>query len=310
MKRITYITLLLLFCISANAQDSSVIVNKKVVTLKEVVVRSNLNVPTFIERVKNDTSFYKAFKNLKIIGYTSLNDVRMQDKKGVTRASLTGRTRQQVFNGCRHTIIEQQQVTGDMKDKSGNWNYYTMDMYAGLFWVADTICGENNIVGDPSFNIKNKSGSAKHREQLKMLFFNPGKKIPGLPFIGGKLALFDDDMSDYYDYVIDMEQFNGEWCYVFSVNARNDLSAGQKDKIVINNMTTWFNQQTMDIMLRKYDLSYKAGVYDFNVQIEAELTKFGEYLVPKVLRYNGDWDVVFKKRERGVFTATLFDYNK
>jgi hypothetical protein len=310
LKRITYITLLLLFYVSANAQDSSVTVNKKVVTLKEVVVRSNLNVPTFIERVKNDTSFYKAFKNLKIVGYTSLNDVRMLDKKGATRASLTGRTRQQVFNGCRHTIIEQQQVTGDMKDKSGNWNYYTMDMYAGLFWVADTICGENNIVGDPSFNIRNKSGSAKHREQLKMLFFNPGKKIPGLPFIGGKLALFDDEMSEYYDYVIDMEQFNGEWCYVFSVSARNDLSPGQKDKIVINNMTTWFNQQTMDIMLRKYDLSYKAGVYDFNVQIEAELTKFGEYLVPKVLRYNGDWDVVFKKRERGVFTATLFDYKK
>lgn len=310
MKRITYITLLFLFCVSANAQDSSVTVSKKVVTLKEVVVRSNLNVPTFIDRVKNDTTFYKAFKNLKIIGYTSLNDVRMQDKKGVTRASLTGRTRQQVFNGCRHTIIEQQQMTGDMKDKTGNWNYYTMDMYAGLFWVADTICGENNIVGDPTFNIKNKSGSAKHREQLKMLFFNPGKKIPGLPFIGGKLALFDDEMSEYYDYVIDMEQFNGEWCYVFSVTARAGLSSGQKDKIVINNMTTWFNQQTMDIMLRKYDLSYKAGVYDFNVQIEAELTRFGEYLVPKVLRYNGDWDVVFKKRERGIFTATLFDYNK
>jgi hypothetical protein len=310
MKRITYIIFLFLICVSAQAQDSSVTVSKKVVTLKEVVVRSNLNVPTFIDRVKNDTSFYKAFKNLKIIGYTSLNDVRMLDKKGTTRASLTGRTRQQVFNGCRHTIIEQQQMTGDMKDKAGNWNYYTMDMYAGLFWVGDTLCGENNIVGDPSFNIKNKSGSAKHREQLKMLFFNPGKKIPGLPFIGGKLALFDDDMSDYYDYVIDMEQFNGEWCYVFIVSARNDLTPGKRDKIVINNMTTWFNQQTMDIVLRKYDLSYKAGVYDFNVQIEAELTRFGEYLVPKVLRYNGDWDVVFKKRERGVFTATLFDYKK
>ncbi|HYF31586.1 MAG TPA: hypothetical protein VD993_10745 [Chitinophagaceae bacterium] len=292
------------------AQDSSVTVNKKTVTLKEVVVRSNLNVPSFIDRVKNDTTFYKAFKNLKVLGYTSLNDVRMLDKKGTTRATLTGRTRQQVINGCRHTITDQQQISGDMMDKSGNWNYYTMEMYAGLFWAKDTICGENNIVGDPNFSLKNKSGSAKHREQLKMLFFNPGKKIPGLPFIGNKLALFDDDMSSYYDYVIDMEQLNGEWCYVFSVTAREGLSAGNKDKIVINNMTTWFNQQTMDIVLRKYDLSYRAGVYDFDVQIEAELTRFGEYLVPKVLRYNGNWDVVFKKRERGIFTATLFDFNK
>ena len=28
---------------------------------------------------------------------------------------------------------------------------------------------------------KGKSGMAKHKEQLKMLFFNPGKKIPGIP---------------------------------------------------------------------------------------------------------------------------------
>lgn len=298
------------FCLLSHAQDSTITVSKKVVTLKEVVVRSNLNVPGFIDRVKNDTSFYKAFKNLKILGYSSLNDVRMLDKKGVTRATLNGRTRQLVNKGCRHTVIEQQQLTGDMMDKSGNWNYYTMDMYAGLFWARDTICGENNIVGDPSFSLKNKSGSAKHREQLKMLFFNPGKKIPGLPFVGGKLALFDDEMSDYYDYVIDMEQLNGDWCYVFTVKAREDLSSNQKDKIVVNNMTTWFNQHTMDIVLRKYDLSYRAGVYDFDVQIEAELTRFGEYLVPKVLRYNGNWDVVFKKRERGVFTATLFDFKK
>jgi hypothetical protein len=43
--------------------------------------------------------------------------------------------------------------------------------------------------------------------------------------------------------------------------------------------------------------------------MEVEMTKFGNYLVPKVLRYNGNWDVVLKKRERSVFTATLFDFN-
>jgi hypothetical protein len=312
MRSNIFLTFFFLCCILCrlSAQDSSVIVNNKVVTLKEVVVRSNLNVPTFIERVKNDTTFYKAFKNLKIIGYTSLNDISMLDRKGASRASLRSRTRQEVRNHCRHTVIEQQQMTGDMLDKQGNWNYYTMDMYAGLFWARDTICGENNIVGDPSFSLKNKSGSAKHREQLKMLFFNPGKRIPGLPFIGNKLALFDDDMGDYYDYNIDLQLLNGEWCYIFAVTAKDDLTGGQKDKVVINNMTTWFNQQTMDIVLRKYDLSYRAGVYDFDVQIEAELARFGELLVPRVLRYNGNWDVVLKKRERAVFTATLFDFKR
>jgi hypothetical protein len=44
--------------------------------------------------------------------------------------------------------------------------------------------------------------------------------------------------------------------------------------------------------------------------MEVEMTKFGGYLVPKVLRYNGNWDVVMKKREKSVFTATLFDFSK
>ena len=291
-------------------QDSIFKLNKRIVTLKEVVVRSNLDVPSFIERVKNDTSFYKAFKNLKILGYTALNDVRMLDKKGNVKASLQSKTIQRVRKGCRNTETIEEKVTGDMYDRNKNWNYYTMQMYAGLFWAKDTICGETNIVKDDIFSLKNKSGLEKHKEQLKMLFFNPGTRIPGIPFMGDKTALFEDNLADHYDFIIDMDQLEGDWCYVFTIKARDDLSNAQKDKIVINNMTTWFNQHTMDIMKRKYDLSYDAGVYDFNVQIETELAKYGDYLVPTVLRYTGDWNVIFKKREKGIFTATLFDFGK
>jgi len=264
----------------------------------------------FIERVKNDTSFYKAFKNLKILGYTALNDVRMLDRKGEMKASLQSKTIQSVHKGCRSMKVLDEKTMGDIYTKSGGWNYYTLQMYAGLFWVKDTLCGENNIVGDTELTLKNKSGIDKHKEQLKMLFFNPGRRIPGIPFMGGKTAMFEDDLAEYYDYIIDLDQLGGEWCYVFTVKARDDLSRAQKDKIVINNMTTWFNQQTMDIVKRNYDLSYSAGVYDFNVQVEAELKRFGQYLVPTVLRYNGDWDVMFKKREKGIFTATLFDFRE
>jgi hypothetical protein len=43
------------------------------------------------------------------------------------------------------------------------------------------------------------------------------------------------------------------------------------------------------------------------MEVEMTCTPNG-LLVPKILRYKGDWDVVFKKRERGLFTATLFDF--
>jgi len=44
--------------------------------------------------------------------------------------------------------------------------------------------------------------------------------------------------------------------------------------------------------------------------MEVEMTRFAGLLVPKVLRYKGNWDVIFKKRERAIFTATLFDFNQ
>jgi hypothetical protein len=310
MKTIVFLPVLIM-CSGLMAQtDSNVTINKKIITLKEVVVRSNLNVPAFIDRVKEDTTFYKAFRNLKILGYTALNDIRMMNKKGAVKATLTSKTKQLVGNNCRWMEILEEKATGDIYDKDHNLNYYTADMYAGLFFALDTICGETNIVKGTAFNTRGKSGMAKHKEQLKMLFFNPGKKIPGLPFIGSKIALFDEDVADLYDFVIDMESFKGDICYVFRIVPRTNLSGGEKDQIVINEMTTWFNTNNWDIVARNYDLSYRAGVYDFDVHMEVEMTKFEELLVPKVLRYNGTWDVVLKKRERGAFTATLFDFTR
>jgi hypothetical protein len=40
------------------------------------------------------------------------------------------------------------------------------------------------------------------------------------------------------------------------------------------------------------------------------MTKVGDLVVPQILRYSGNWYLMFKGRERGVFTATLFDFKK
>lgn len=143
-----------------------------------------------------------------------------------------------------------------------------------------------------------------------MLFFNPGKKIPGIPFIGNKINIFDPDVAAYYDFSIDYGDYEERPCYIFSIKARSDLSASQRDQIVIDDFITWFDAKTMEVMARNYHLSYNAGVYDFDVYMEAQMTKVGNYLVPKVLRYKGNWDIVFRKRERGMFTATLFDFTE
>jgi hypothetical protein len=280
----------------------------RMISLSEVVVRTDINVPKFIERVKNDTTFFKAFRNLHVLGYTSLNDIRILDK-GNQKQVYRAITRQNRSNDCRTMDVLEEKTEGDFYDKNKNYNYYTAGLYAGLFFTTGKVCGETNIVKGVTFDAKGKTGMEKNKEQLKMLFFNPGKKIPGIPFIGNKINIFDPDVAELYNFSIDQQDYEGQPCYVFSVKAKDDLSASDKDRIVIDNMVTWFNAKTMEVMSRNYDMSYNTGVYDFSVHMEVQLMKFGEYLVPKILRYNGNWDVIFKKRERGVFTATLFDFN-
>lgn len=313
MKKILPLTLVAIcHCLSSMAQDQDSLENQrlaKMISLSEVIVRTDVNIPRFIERVKNDTSFYKAFRNLHLLGFTSLNDIRIMDKKGRQKAGMQSRTRQQRENGCRSMETISESTQGDFYNSDHQFNYYTAELYAGLFFTRGTICGETNIVKGVNFSTKGKSGLAKNKEQLKMLFFNPGKKIPGIPFMSDKkIDIFDPDVAEYYDFAIDQQDYEGQSCYVFTIKAKEDLSSGQRDKIVIDNMITWFDAKTMDVMARNYGLSYDAGVYDFDVQMEVQMTKFGEYLVPKTLRYTGNWDVMFKKRERGVFTATLFDF--
>ena len=291
---------------SQGKKDSTIKVEGKFITLSEIVINNKLNVPAFITRVREDTSFYKAFRTLHIIGFTALNDIRMVDKKGAIQASLLSKIKQTRMNNCRTMQVLEETTTGDMYDDKKNFNYYTGEMYAGLFFTTGSICGEDNIVKGHEFSTAGVSGMEKHKQQLKMLFFNPGRKISGIPLMGDKTAIFDDNIADRYEMSIDMDEYNKTSCYIFKIKAKAD----KKSEVVIDEMTTWFNDKTFEIVARDYVLSYDAGVYDFNVQMHVEMTKFGDYLVPSIIRYNGNWKAIFKKRERGIFTATLFDFKK
>ena len=304
-----FFTLTALLMISAclfaqQKNDTTVKVNDHYVTLSEIVVNNKLDVSAFIDRVKNDTTFYKAFRNLRIIGYTALNDIRMLDENGNSVAFLRSKTKQIRTGNCRKMETLNESVTGNMYDDEGNFNYYTARMYAGLFFTKDSVCGESNIVKGNEFSTSGLTGMDKHKEQLKMLFFNPGKRINGLPFISNKTPIFDETMIDKYDMKIDYRDYDSIPCYVFTVKVKN----GKKSDVVIDEMTTWFNAKTFEIVARNYSLSYDAGVYDFDVDMEVQMTKVGDLLVPSLLRYKGNWKAIFKKRERGVFTATLFDF--
>lgn len=303
---------LLLICLLLSgrlySQDTTVILENQTVTLREVIVRDNLDYRSILRRIEDDTSFYKAFRNLHIISFSAYNSIRMFNKNGSERASYFSQTRQIRKNNCRTSQVISQKSTGDFFNKDSSYNYITGEMYASLFFTKGKICGENNIVANRHFSTAGKSGIEKHKEQLKMLFFNPGKKIPGIPFIGNKLDLYDENAHKLYDYQLDLVPYKGSYAYVFSIIPKENISFFRKGDIVVDDMTTWFDYKTFDVVARKYSLSYKAGVYDFDVNMEVEMTKVGNLLVPQTMRYKGNFSAAFKKRERGEFTATLFDF--
>lgn len=279
----------------------------RMTVLSEVVIRSDLNTARLLKRMKEDSTFYKAFRTLHILSFTSINDIKMLDKHGEVEASLYSKTRQNREHSCRTMDVLEEKTTGNMYSE-GQLNYFTAQMYAGLFFTNGKVCGENNIVTGIERNVKGNSGLEKHKEQLKMMFFNPGKKIPGIPFIGDKIDIFSPEISQYYTFSVDMGEMSGQNCFILRIVPK-DETVGKND-IVFKNITTWFNEKTMEIVGRTYDLSYNTIAYDFDVHMEVEMTKFRNYIVPQVLRYKGDWKVAFKPRERAIFTATLSDFKE
>ena len=81
------------------------------------------------------------------------------------KAGLHSTTKQIRSNNCRSMVTLEEQVTGDMYDENRQFNYYTAQMYASLFFTKDSICGENNIVTGTEFSTKGKSGMEKNKGQ-------------------------------------------------------------------------------------------------------------------------------------------------
>ena len=70
------------------AQDTTFKEGGQNFTLTDAIVRNHFDYKEILKRIKEDTSFYKAFKTLRTIGYSSYNHIEMKDKNGKRTASL------------------------------------------------------------------------------------------------------------------------------------------------------------------------------------------------------------------------------
>ena len=141
-------TMLLMLVLNVNvyAQDTTFNDGGQKFTLSDAIVRNNFDYKAILQRIKEDTSFYKAFKTLRTIGYSSYNYIQMKDKNEKVVATLNSKTKQTRKDNCRIMEVLEEKVTGNLRDAFGNYNYVTPSLYASLFFTKGTICGETNIV--------------------------------------------------------------------------------------------------------------------------------------------------------------------
>lgn len=301
MHRLLVILVFISQIAAAQRKDTSVF--SQPIKMDDVVVsavRKGFDVQGFIRRVKNDTTFYKAFRSLHIVSYSAVNDIRVYDKKAKIKASLYSKTRQSVSKGCRTMQVLEEKVTGDFYNRKRQYNYYTAELYAYLFFTTGKKCGEDDIVA----GVLTKTGTGTNESnsyKLKQLMFNPGGKVKGIPLMGDKSAIFDPTIAKMYDFKLSSDDYNGEECYVFRAIPKKQYA----DDVVYNDFTTWFRKSDYTIVARDYSLSYKTLVYDFDVRMKVRMTHTGNKMLPAYIEYDGNWHVFTKGRERVKFVTTI-----
>ena len=261
---------------------------------------AGLTAADFVQLVREDESFYRAFRNLRTTAYRFETTLTMYDKRAGEAAHYRATIRQHSDGDCRWNVVEDRAVRGRLY-KRAEPRFYTYKLYDRLFLTRDTVC-ESTVVDD--------AGKLTERtDQLKALVFRPGEAVD-VPFFGDKLDVFSEKRSRYYDYVIDTADYRGTSCYVFRVTVKPAYRDRKEDKTVLQHLETYFRRDDFQVVARDYRLRYDGLGYDFDVAFVMRLHRIDGRYFPAYLSYVGNWNIPFKRREIGRFEVTLGDFGE
>jgi hypothetical protein len=276
---------------------------------KDAVVKfgkAGLEIEDFINEIINDTSFYQAFRNMKKYAFIAENRVYTYDKKD----KVKGKIYRKIYHsnqGSDHKIdYLVKEDTGDLLKRNGKYELYTVEMFDYIFMNAYN----SDFVPNTAASVGGTKGSNEsYKDKLKTLIFTPGRPVKGVPFISGKTEIFTANMRQNYDY----QFFRGTYLdsipvYRFKVTMKPELGNWTKDGIMIKELTTIFDQRNFQILGRYIDMKLYNLAFDFDVQMNIEMSYFGEDLLPTKISYQGNWDIPFKKEERASFLVLHKNY--
>ena len=307
MRKITIAIALIIFWCNASAQQ---IERFNPDTIKTIMLDSNVNivaqklsVETFIKAVTTDTTFYAAFRRMKQHGFIAENRIFTYDKKNKVNGKIYRKIRHSVNPVKMEYLVKQD--TGKVFKKNGKYQLYTIEMFDYIFMNAY----KTDFVADaPSGTTKGES-NASYKDKLKTLIFNPGRPVKGIPFIGSKTEIFTANMRQYYDYGFQSGTYlDSIPVYRFRVSVKEGLSSWTKDGLMIKELVTIFDKRNFAILGRYVDMKYSNLLFDFDVQMNIEMSYFNEIKLPTKITYQGNWNIPFKKEERASFLILHKDY--
>lgn len=268
---------------------------------KDAVVKvgkAGLDIEDFINQIIEDTSFYEAFRNMKKYDFIAENRIYTYNKKDKITGKMYRKIKHSnVGNGHNMNVIDKED-TGDLLKKNGKYELYTVEMFNYIFMNAySTDFSSEKTSTNPKFG-----SSEFYKEKLKTLVFTPGRPVKGIPIISSKTEIFTANMRQNYNYAFAKGMYlDSIPVYRFKVTVKPDLGSWAEDGIMIKELTTIFDQRNFQILGRYIDMKLDNLAFNFDVQMNIEMSYFGEDLLPTKISYQGNWDVPFKKEERASF---------
>jgi hypothetical protein len=268
------------------------------------IVGKKFGIETFISAIVSDTSFYQAFRNMKKYTFIAENRVFTYDKNNKVDGKIYRKIKHNNDGPYKMEYLVKED-NGKVYKKNGKYQLYTVEMFDYIFMNAyNTDFAPNSPASD------GKGGTNEsYKSKLKTLIFNPGRPIKNLPFIGSKTEIFTANMRQYYDYsFFSATYLDSIPVYRFKVSVKPDLSSWTKDGLMIKELVTIFDKRNFEILGRYVDMKYSNILFDFDVQMNIEMSYFDEVKLPTKITYQGNWDYPFKKEERASFLVLHKDY--
>jgi hypothetical protein len=280
----------------------------KVVTLEGVTIQAvedDFDTEAFIEKVKSDSSFYFAFKAMNYYPATYQGWLKVF-KKGMDEKGFVTRSARRYREGdWMWVVIENEAIQGKIQKSNGEYKYLTAEAWNDVFFPQSMRKVSMDFTKDFEKE-KGQSSIEKHQQEVKQMMFNPGNEVDGIPLIGRKMGIFEPDMHEYYNYRVYTAQYKDSIrCLVFDVEAKPEFRDG---KTIIKSMTTYFEQESFDVMQREVTLMYYSLPIDFEIYINVENQMLNGVLLPEMIYYNGFFNIPFMKKESIEFKLDNFDY--